>query len=188
MTNPDTSQPKRPFFTGRQVTTMVVTLLAAVVLAPTTVWAATQFSNVAITDATTGNTAKVNAGGRLLVAGATRQEVPLHPWHWWGQTGASAQTLHTSSTAIALTTATFFTEAGGAQDYGLYAQQFCGGTPTGARDTLEAGRVQQNDTIVVTFPSPLVVAAPSCATPSVSIELDPSDQYPVWVSLVGYDT
>lgn len=55
------------FFTGRQVTTMVVALMATVVLLPSAVWAVDVFTNVAITDPVSGVKAKVDHDRRLNV-------------------------------------------------------------------------------------------------------------------------
>lgn len=55
------------FFTGRQVTTMVVALMATVVLLPSAVWAVDTFSNVAIMDPVSGVKAKVDNTRKLNV-------------------------------------------------------------------------------------------------------------------------
>lgn len=53
-------------FSTRQVTAMVVAVSAAIVLAPTTVWAAATASSVRITDGT-GKVAQVDRSGHLIV-------------------------------------------------------------------------------------------------------------------------
>jgi hypothetical protein len=58
---------RKHFFTGRQVTTMVVGLMATVVLLPGAVWAVDAFTNVAIQDPVTGTKASVGASNALKV-------------------------------------------------------------------------------------------------------------------------
>src|SRR5438132_12146869 len=48
-------------FTGRHLTTIVVTLIAGLVLVPSTVWAVDTFSNVAVEDPVSGAKASVDA-------------------------------------------------------------------------------------------------------------------------------
>ena len=64
-----TNRDRTRFFTGRQVTTMVVALMAAVVLTPGVVGAVDAFTNVAVQDPVTGVKAQVDNARRLLVTG-----------------------------------------------------------------------------------------------------------------------
>jgi hypothetical protein len=63
-------------FTGRQLTTMFITLMIAIVVAiPATAFAVT-FTNVAITDPGGVNRAKVSTGGALSVSGTATVATP----------------------------------------------------------------------------------------------------------------
>src|SRR4051812_40653573 len=54
-------------FTGRQLTTLLVAGMVTLVLAPTTVWAVDQFSNVAVQDPVSGVKASVSSSHKVLV-------------------------------------------------------------------------------------------------------------------------
>src|SRR4051812_16444717 len=54
-------------FTGRQMTAIVISLIAGVVLLPGAVWAVDSFTNVAIQDPVSGTKASVDASHHVLV-------------------------------------------------------------------------------------------------------------------------
>src|SRR5437868_11351509 len=54
-------------FTGRQLTTIVIALIAGVVLLPGAVWAVDSFTNVAIQDPISGAKASVDASHHVIV-------------------------------------------------------------------------------------------------------------------------
>src|SRR4051812_32613554 len=107
------------FFTGRQVTTMVVAFVVGAVLIPGAAFAVDAFQNVAVEDPVSGAKASVDASHHVLVSDGSgpmtvdgtlsgRPYLPTKPWYFNGNQSSTssyayAQVRGPSTVPIALT-------------------------------------------------------------------------------------
>ena len=135
-------------FTGRQLTTMVVALIAGVVLLPGAVWAVDSFSNVAVQDPVSGVKASVDAGHHVVVGDGSgpltvdgnviaQQAAPANLWRAAASGGGGCTVIGTPPTgkAVVLKTVSvnlYSAPAGtlsGGHFITLYNSKTCSGVP-----------------------------------------------------------
>jgi hypothetical protein len=165
-------------FSGRQLTGIIVTL-AALVMVPGTAYAVATFTNVAIQDPVTGARASVDATHHLQVGDGTgpltvdgslnaRPSAPTLPFHFSEDTDSTHFTawIGPSSVQIDLTNLTIALKAGTGTGADIFMYEF-GATPDGTACDLTNGgflstvyhipNVSNAAPVVMSFPTPLVV-------------------------------
>lgn len=162
-------------FSGRQLTVMIITL-AALVMVPGAAYAVATFSNVAIQDPVTGARASVDAAHRLQVGDGAgpltvdgslnaRPSAPTLPFHFSQDTNGNSFTVWVgpSSVPIDLTNLTISLKSGTGAD--LFMYQYAA-TADGTACDLAGGfqgtvyhipNVSNAAPVVISFPTPLVV-------------------------------
>jgi hypothetical protein len=144
-------------FTGRQLTTIIVSLIVGAALLPSAVWAVDTFSNVAIEDPVSGVKARVDATNRLKVS--DRPAPPATPFQFNNDIGGTLVfVLGPVASSINLTSLSIGVD--GAQPTNLQLRAFY--VPSGnttCSNTVSSAPLWHSrnitGTIAIAFPTPL---------------------------------
>lgn len=154
-------------FSGRHLTVMVVALMVGLVMVPSTVWAVTTFSNVAIQDPVSGVRATIDSTHHLAVAGTVHAVAasPTTPFFFSEDINADALTRVVGPTASAINLSALSLSPkdapNGPADFLLFV-----GSQSSAQATCDltisftlyhVPSVQVSPVFVQSFPTPLVV-------------------------------
>ncbi len=163
---------------GRQLTTIFVAFMAAVVLYPIGAKAAGNL--VTLVDSTTSNKARVIADGRLAVV-----DRPAGTTLWSYTKFASGHLFEPplGKTTLAITSLTATNQGTGFNTVGIrrYLTNDC----SGSYQTMEWIVVPARQTVHTTFPTPLVITGPSNSNWCVEVAENADDSF-MSVTGVGY--
>ena len=185
------SNPVSRRFSGRQLTTIVACVCAAVVLAPTAVFAAATYSNSRIYDPATDRAAGVNASSQLQVGDAagpltvdgTVAARPVSATSRWAVTGTSG-TLRSHGTTFTVTTLSLANTSSSSAVTTVTRHAQCGSFNFSS--TLARFVVPARTTVVSPYPTglPVLTGVGAC---TVNLNMSTDTGTTVTVSAAGYD-